>query len=69
MRRPCTPGEVVRWRHQLRTLDRERQEAVIRMLAEAVGDCPRCEEPVRRCDARRLIGEQLAHGRCVGGTT
>jgi hypothetical protein len=65
MLRPCTPGEVARWRRQLRALRPERQDAVIRMLAEAVADCPTCEEPVRRCDPRRLGDSQLAHLRCT----
>ena len=65
MRCPCTPGEVARWREALRTLAPERQESAIRMLGEAVADCPICERPVRRCDPRRLVDDQLVHVVCA----
>jgi hypothetical protein len=65
MRRIATPGEISRWAAVLDVLDPERRDAVIAMLSEVVGDCPACDEPVRRCDARRLVGGRLAHVRCV----
>ena len=67
MRRPCAPGEVARWRQQLSCLPSERQDAVIRMIAEEVAVCPYCEESVRRCDPRRLVGDRLMHLRCASG--
>jgi excisionase family DNA binding protein len=67
MSRPRTPGEVARWRHELSTLAPERQDAVIRMLAEALADCLRCEEPIRRCDPRHLVDSRLHHLHCAGG--
>ena len=42
---------------------------IARMFFAIVGLCPACDEPVRRCDSRRLIdhdGEQrLAHTPCL----
>jgi hypothetical protein len=35
------------------------------MLSEAVADCPICERPVRRCDPRRLVDDQLVHVVCA----
>jgi hypothetical protein len=42
---------------------------IARMVFAIVGICPACDEPVRRCDSRRLVqhdGEQrLAHIPCL----
>jgi len=67
MRRVTTPGEVARWQADLAPLEADRRDAVVQMLCEVVADCPICDEPVRRCDPRRLVGdeERLAHLRCA----
>lgn len=69
MRRTATPGEVARWEQDLSPhMARERVVAVIAMLADVVGDCPACGEPVRRCDRRRLSeNSRLAHLACIPG--
>jgi hypothetical protein len=63
------PTEIARWREQLRSLEPERAESVIRMLTEAVAVCARCGEPVRRCDPRRSVElapeQRLVHLRCA----
>jgi hypothetical protein len=32
-----------------------------------VGTCPICQEPVRACDSRRLVDDDLAHVPCLEG--
>ncbi|MEK6326297.1 MAG: hypothetical protein AABM66_02075 [Actinomycetota bacterium] len=66
MRRAATPGEVARWRDQLRPLSPTRADSVIRMLSEVVVDCRICGEGVRRSDSRRLVDGRLVHVRCSG---
>lgn len=66
MRRVATPGEIVRWEDELAALPEDRRRGVIGMLAEVVADCPVCDEPVRRCDRRILVGEHIAHLGCAG---
>jgi hypothetical protein len=46
-------------------LDGKRQAAIARMVFEVVSHCPICDEGVRRCDARRLVGDHLIHLSCV----
>jgi hypothetical protein len=65
MRRPSTPGERERWWRELASLPRECRIAVIRMLSEAVADCPYCDDAVRRCDSRGLVRDRLVHLRCA----
>lgn len=66
---PATPEEFEELMAQLDSLPPERRAPIARMVFEAVGVCPVCAEPVRRCDSRRLIdldGEQrLAHIPCL----
>ena len=61
----ATPGEMSSWRAELKPLAADRADAVMRMLSEVVNDCPACDEPVRRCDPRRLVDERLLHLRCA----
>jgi len=65
MRRPATPGEVAAWMRELASLRRDRQVAAIKLLSEAVADCPYCDEVVRRCDSRGLVRGRLVHLRCA----
>ena len=53
MRYPATPGEFDSILDFLEPVDRERHPGIARMLFEQVSTCPRCGEPVRRCDPRR----------------
>ena len=67
MRRTATPAEVAGWHEQLEPhMPEERAVAAVGLLSEVVADCPVCEEPVRRCDPRRRVGEHLRHLRCAG---
>lgn len=61
------PGEIATWRRFCAPLAPERVEGVIRMLSEIVATCPECDEPVRRCDGRKLVGDQLMHLSCAPG--
>lgn len=63
--RVATPGELQRWAAEFAPLPQERADAVMRLVSEVVGVCPTCEEPVRRCDPRWLVGDQLAHLACA----
>jgi hypothetical protein len=65
MRRPSTPGERERWWRELASLPHGRRIAVIRLLSEAVAECPHCDEAVRRCDSRGLVRDRLVHLRCA----
>jgi hypothetical protein len=65
MRRTCTPGERESWWRNLESLPRARRMAVIRMLSEVVADCDWCDGPVRRCDSRGHVRDQLVHLRCA----
>jgi hypothetical protein len=42
--------------------------AIVRLDFEIVGLCPGCNEPIRRCDARRLVEDELAHVSCIEGS-
>ncbi len=64
MNRPATPREVADLLAFLEPLLPERRAPVARMCFEQVGECV-CGEPVRRCDARRLVGDRLCHLCCV----
>jgi hypothetical protein len=69
MRAAATPREAEELREQLDLLDYiddERKTAITRMVFEVVVECPICEEPVRRCDSRRLVDERLMHLSCAG---
>jgi hypothetical protein len=68
VRRFATPREIADWEEELASLAPERREAVVAMLSEVVGDCPHCEEPVRRCDGRRPIDGELYHLACSEGS-
>lgn len=62
----ATPGELRIWRESLCPLPDDRIDDCLRLLSEVVADCPHCEEPVRRCDPRRLIdADRLAHLACA----
>lgn len=50
----------------LEHLDRDGKASIARMVFQVVDSCPRCEEPVRRSDPRRLVDNQLLHLDCVG---
>jgi hypothetical protein len=65
MRHTATPGEIERWESELSTLPPDRSGSVIKMLTEVAGDCPGCEEAVRRCDPRTLVDGRLAHLDCA----
>jgi hypothetical protein len=67
VRRAATPGELRDWERDLSTLDPDCHDGVIRMLSEVLEDCERCDEPIRRCDPRRLVGTQLVHIHCIRG--
>lgn len=66
---PSTPREREQLWAFLKPLDswisRERRIAILRFLTETVAACPLCELPVRRCDARCLHGDGLAHLACA----
>jgi hypothetical protein len=66
MRYPATPGESDRLLDFLEPVDPERHAPIARLMFEQVSTCPRCEEPVRRCDPRRQVDDQLLHLSCVG---
>ena len=65
MRYPATPGEFDRLMDFLGPVDREHHAGIARMVFLQVAVCPRCDEPVRRCDARRLVDGQQLHLRCA----
>lgn len=64
MRRVATPGEVADWMEFFEPLPKSRRVGVVAFITEVVADCFICEEPVRRCDPRRLHGERLVHLHC-----
>jgi hypothetical protein len=64
-KRVATPGEISHWRESLSPLPQNRLDAVLRLLSEVVAECPACEEPVRRCDPRRVIEDRLVHLACA----
>lgn len=67
MRRAATPAEFERLIDSLEHLEADRRPPIARLVFEVVADCHRCDEPVRRCDPRVLIGldpndrRRLAH--------
>jgi hypothetical protein len=65
MRCPATPAEFERLMEQLESVPSDRRGAINRLVFEQVGACPRCEEPVRRCDGRRLVDDRLFHLGCI----
>ncbi len=67
MRTAATPREVQDLLDQLASVPPDRRAPIIRMNFEIVGLCPVCDEPVRRCDCRRLVDGHLAHVRCLEG--
>ena len=66
-RHAATPGQFNRLMAQLEPVPADRRAAIARMNFEVVADCPQCGEPVRRCDARRLINGRLLHLNCAEG--
>jgi hypothetical protein len=64
-RHTATPGELRSWSELLAPLAPDRGGAVKRLLSEVVADCARCDEPVRRCDPRRLVDGHLVHVACA----
>ncbi len=65
MRRAATPGELRSWGELLAPCPLNRIGPIKRLLSEVVADCPVCEEPIRRCDARRIVEGQLQHLPCA----
>ena len=65
MRYPATPGEFEGLMDFLEPVGRARHAPIARMLFLQVAVCPRCERPVRPCDPRRLVGDQLLHLACA----
>ena len=63
------PREFEELLAQLDSLPPDRQAAIARMVFEVVGICPVCDEPVRRCDSRRVVNVEdedwLAHIPCL----
>ena len=68
-RTSATPAEFERVMASLDPLDGERRAAVARLIFEVVGDCPYCNEEIRRTDPRRVVGGRLAHLICAQGVT
>jgi hypothetical protein len=66
VRRRATPREIADWEEQLAPLQPDRRGAVVDLLAEVIGDCRICNEPIRRCDPRVLAGYGLSHLACIG---
>lgn len=70
MRTAATPAEFERLVGRLDRIDVERQAAIARLVFEVVANCPLCDEPIRRCDSRRLVYVRrdlgrLTHLRCL----
>ena len=61
----ATPGELRGWGELLAPCPPDRVGPIKRMLSEVVADCPGCDEPVRRCDPRRLVEGRLHHLSCA----
>jgi hypothetical protein len=64
-RYPATPREFEALMEQLEHVPQERRPSIARLVFEEIATCPRCEEAVRSCDPRRLVGDQLHHLDCV----
>jgi hypothetical protein len=62
----ATPAEFQALMAWLEPVDPDRRGPIAQMMFEVVGDCPICEEPVRRCDARDLTDAGMAHPACTG---
>jgi hypothetical protein len=69
---PAIPDEFEALMAQLEPVSAGRRPGIARMIFEALGPCPVCDEPVRRCDRRVLIDvdddQLLAHLECVSTT-
>jgi hypothetical protein len=63
---PATPREFDGLLDFLEPVDPGRHAPIAGMVFEQVSTCPRCDEPVRRCDPRRLVDNRLFHLTCVG---
>jgi hypothetical protein len=63
--KPAEVEQLMALLDPLEHLDRDRKAAIARMFFEVVADCARCEDPVRRCDPRRVVGDRLHHLDCV----
>jgi hypothetical protein len=61
----ATPGEMSSWRAELKPLAAACADGVMRLLSEVVSDCAACDEPIRRCDPRRLVDGRLLHLTCA----
>jgi hypothetical protein len=61
----ATPGELRAWDGLLAPCPPDRIGGIKRLLSEVVDECPRCDEPVRRCDPRRLLDGRIVHLACA----
>jgi hypothetical protein len=62
---PALPGEFSRLMDWLEPVDPGRRGAIARMVFAEVDTCPTCDESVRRCDPRWLVGDRLRHRDCA----
>ena len=63
-RYPATPREFADLMTFLAAVPEGRHAAIARMLFEQVAACS-CGQPVRRCDARKLVEGRLVHLACA----